>query len=126
MRSDASGALIGGRFDYPSLAPAGLMCRVEIGEASPWQAEKALKNVQDRVVDRHRLPDEWSHSVLHPRVDGWRVRPMDRTRPRERIVLCDVQELDCVPGAIQVCGDCPSCFVAETTSQRCIYWGSGE
>ena len=71
-----------------------------------------LEHADDRVVDVDGLAHERLDDRLHPAVDGGRIRPVRGRWVRERVVLGDVEHLDCVGCAVLVDGGDTCCFVS--------------
>ena len=112
VRSDPGAALVGRSFYDSRFAPTGCVCCVKFGEAALRKPELALEYIEHRIVDCHRFAHEGHDRVVHVGVDGRGVRAMIRAGPGKRIVLCNVEELDGVPRAVEICGDGSSRLVS--------------
>ncbi len=90
---------------------------METGEGTHGKPEEMFEYVEERVINRHGLPDKRNHCVIHARIHRRRICSMRRPRPRGSVVLSDVEELDGVSSPIQVCCNRTSRLVAGRRTQ---------
>ena len=69
------------------------------GERARLEAELLAEDLHERAVHLSGVLHEGAYGALHARVHRRRVRAVDGLRPRKRVVLGDVDELDRVERA---------------------------
>lgn len=112
MCTDTSRGLVRWVLDATSFTSTKLISQVTFGKFAFRQPEFLFEDSEDSVVNLHGFAHKRNDSIFHPGIHSGGICAVCRARPRQCIILRNVQELRSVLGPMYICCDRAASLIA--------------